>query len=97
MKTRTIKNKEHILYDDIDEFSKKLKYSLTPGLENIDFVQKAPSHVIDDFKKQAYDIKSSIEKIDQIRKTNVDELKPILVKVLSELTNKLEIINYGFI
>ena len=28
------------------------------------------------------------EKIDQIRKTNVDELKPILVKVLSELTNK---------
>jgi len=28
------------------------------------------------------------EKIDKIRKTNVDELKPILVKILSDLTNK---------
>ncbi len=48
--------------------TKKLN-SLMNKLENIDFVQKAPSHVIDDFKKQAYDIKSSIEKIDQIINT----------------------------
>ena len=48
--------------------TKKLN-SLLNKLENIDFVQKAPSHVIDDFKKQAYDIKSSIEKIDQIINT----------------------------
>ncbi len=43
--------------------------SLMTKIENEDFVQKAPSHVIDDFKKQAYDLKSSIEKIDQIINT----------------------------
>ncbi len=43
--------------------------SLMTKIENEDFVQKAPRHVIDDFKKQAYDLKSSIEKIDQIINT----------------------------
>ncbi len=43
--------------------------SLMTKIENEDFVQKAPSHVIDDFKKQAYDLQSSIEKIDQIINT----------------------------
>ena len=35
-------------------------------LKNHKFIEKAPDHVVSDFKKQEIEIKSSIEKIDQI-------------------------------
>ena len=35
-------------------------------LTNSSFINKAPEKIINQYKKQAYDIKSSIEKIDQI-------------------------------
>ena len=38
-------------------------------LENKNFINKAPSHVIDDFNKKKIDLKSSIEKIEQIINT----------------------------
>jgi len=38
-------------------------------LVNSSFIEKAPQEIIDQFKKQAIDIKSSIEKIDQIINT----------------------------
>ena len=38
-------------------------------LKNHKFIEKAPDHVVADFKKQELEIKSSIEKIDQIINT----------------------------
>ena len=43
--------------------------SLKSKLNNKDFIEKAPNNVIDNFKKQEHDVKSSIEKIDQIINT----------------------------
>ena len=43
--------------------------SIMIKLENKNFINKAPSHVIDDFNKQKIDLKSSIEKIEQIINT----------------------------
>ena len=38
-------------------------------LKNHKFIEKAPNHIVDDFKKKELEIKSSIEKIDQIINT----------------------------
>ena len=46
-----------------------LQQSLIVKLENKDFINKAPKHVIEDFQRQLEEIKSSIEKIDQIINT----------------------------
>ncbi len=62
-------NKELEKLNKKKEIETKKLNSLMEKIENIDFVNKAPSYVIDDFKKQANDIKSSIEKIDQIINT----------------------------
>ena len=35
-------------------------------LENVNFLKKAPENVVNQYKKQAIDIKSSLEKINQI-------------------------------
>jgi hypothetical protein len=58
-------------------------------------LEKNPEVFFNQYKKESiqpggdlYEKYLQFEKIDQIRKTNVNELKPILVKVLSELTNK---------
>ena len=40
-----------------------------PKLSNSSFNQKAPQEIIEQFKKQSIEIKSSIEKIDQIINT----------------------------
>jgi hypothetical protein len=58
-------------------------------------LEKNPEAFFDQYRKESiqpggdlHEKYLQFEKIDQIRKTNVDELKPILVKILSELTNK---------
>ena len=43
--------------------------SVKSKLINNKFIEKAPKNVVDDFKKQEADLKSSIEKIDQIINT----------------------------
>ena len=44
----------------------KLKYE---KLKNVKFIEKAPNHIVANFKKQELEIKSSIENIDQIINT----------------------------
>ena len=48
-----------------DQFINELK-SVNSKLSNPSFIEKAPKEIVDQFKKQALNIKSSIEKIDQI-------------------------------
>ena len=51
------------------EIENKKLTSIKNKLNNDVFINKAPKHVIDDFKIQLNNLKSSIEKIDQIINT----------------------------
>ena len=51
-----------------DKLLNQLK-NIESKLKNSSFIEKAPQEIVDEFKNQAIDIKSSIEKIDQIINT----------------------------
>ena len=62
-------NKEIQKLNSKKENENKKLISIENKLNNDIFMNKAPKHVIDDFKIQLNDLKSSIEKIDQIINT----------------------------
>ena len=51
------------------EIKKQKLISIVSKLNNTNFIEKAPENVIENFKLQEKDLKSSIEKIDQIINT----------------------------
>ena len=58
---KRINDKKDKLLSQLSEVESKLKNSL--------FIAKAPQGIVDEFKNKEIDIKSSIEKIDQIINT----------------------------
>ena len=62
-------NKEIEKLNKKKEIKKQKLISIVSKLNNTNFTEKAPENVIENFKLQEKDLKSSIEKIDQIINT----------------------------